>query len=92
MTERLDDKQRAALWTLAPLVDPDTYIGRGVGVAMHLEHRRSRNLDLFTPAEEPVASAEALADPATGVRILARSPGTLHLEVHGVPTSLLRSH
>jgi hypothetical protein len=90
VTEPLDEKQRAALQTLAPLVDPATYLGGGVAVAIHLGHRRSRDLDLFTPAEEPVASAEALADPAAGVRILARSPGTLHLEVHGVPASLLR--
>lgn len=90
MIDPLDPRQHAALETLASLVAPQTYLGGGVAVAIHVGHRRSRDLDLFTPADDPVANPDALADPASGVRIIARSPGTLHLEVGGVPASLLR--
>ncbi len=86
----LDEPQRAALQTLASLVHPTTYLGGGVAVAIHLGHRRSRDLDLFTPGAEPVPDLQRLTDPAAGVRILDRAPGTVHLEVHGVPASLLR--
>jgi hypothetical protein len=88
--EPLDEGQRAALRTLATVVDPSTYVGGGVAVAIHLGHRHSRDLDLFTSAEEPVASIDRLADPTLGVRILDRAPGTLHLEVRGIPASVLR--
>ena len=90
MIDPLDPRQRAALETLASLVAPQTYLGGGVAVAVHVRHRRSRDLDLFTPADEPVPNPNALADPASGLRILGRSPGTLYLEVHGVPASVLR--
>lgn len=84
----ISDVQRAALATLAGIVDPATYLGGGVAVALHLAHRQSRDLDLFVPAADPVAIAPALAQP--DIRILTRAEGTLHLEVSGIPASILR--
>jgi len=84
----LSDAQRAALARLAAVIDPSTYLAGGVAVALRLDHRRSQDLDLFVPAADPVAFAAALAQP--DIRILTRAEGTLHLEVSGVPASLLR--
>jgi hypothetical protein len=38
----------AATWdTIVPLVPPDAYLGGGTAIAVHLEHRVSRDLDFF---------------------------------------------
>jgi hypothetical protein len=84
----LTDAQRAALQTLAAIVDPTTYLAGGVAVAIHLGHRASRDLDLFVPESDPVDLVGNLE--AHAVRILSRSEGTLYLDAGGVPTSLLR--
>jgi len=84
----LSDAQRAALEILASVVDPTTYVGGGVAVALRLGHRQSRDLDLFVPSSDPVAMSPALERP--GIRILTRADGTLHLEVSGIPASILR--
>jgi hypothetical protein len=84
----ISDAQRAALEVLADVVDPTTYIGEGVAVALRLAHRESRDLDLFAPALDPVALLSSLERPE--VRIMTRAEGTLHLEVAGIPASILR--
>ena len=86
----LDERQRSALAVLAKLVQPGTYLGGGTAVACHLRHRISRDLDLFHATAEPLGEIDQLAGPTAAVRILNRAPGTLHLEVDGVPASLLR--
>jgi hypothetical protein len=83
----VSDAQRAALDVLATVVDSTTYIAGGVAVALRLAHRQSRDLDLFAPTD-PVALSRALERP--DVRILTRAEGTLHLEVSGIPASILR--
>jgi hypothetical protein len=80
--------QAAALATLAEVVDPATYLAGGVAVALRLQHRRSQDLALFVPGSDPVTLTGALE--AREVRILSRAEGTLHLDVSGVPASLLR--
>jgi len=50
----ISDAQRTALEVLSSVVDPTTYLGGGVAVALRLAHRQSRDLDLFVPI--PVAS------------------------------------
>ena len=85
----LTPAQRAALETLAPVLGDAFYLAGGVAVALRLHHRSSRDLDLFTQASDPTQLEEELAsDP--NVRVVSRAPGTLHLEAHGVPVSLLR--
>lgn len=84
----VSDAQRAALTRLSTIVDPAAYLAGGVAVALRFTHRRSRDLDLFVPAADPVALLPALEQP--DIRILTRAEGTLHLEISGVPTSILR--
>ena len=59
-----------------------------MAVALRLRHRRSHDLDLFSPSWDPSLLAREPLDPT--VRILTRQEGTLYLEVAGVPTSILR--
>ena len=82
--------QRAALQTLSTLVRAETYLGGGVAVAAHLDHRQSLDLDLFTAGPNLLANREATALSVPGVTLVSQAAGTLHLEVHGVPVSLLR--
>jgi hypothetical protein len=79
--------QLRALEKLREVVPSSFYLAGGVGVALHLGHRRSHDLDLFGP-EDPRKVVSKL-EAAAGVSIVDRAKGTLHLEVGGVPTSLL---
>ncbi|WP_437762069.1 nucleotidyl transferase AbiEii/AbiGii toxin family protein [Sorangium sp. So ce281] len=88
MTEVLSSAQRTALEVLARAVEPSTYLAGGVAVALRLQHRQSRDLDLFTAESDPAALVSALVDPT--IRVLTRAEGTLYLEVGGVPASILR--
>jgi hypothetical protein len=90
MTVALTDRQREALVRLAEYVGPETYLAGGVAVALHLHHRQSRDLDLFTPTTDPAQYAEAIATSGAPMRIISQAEGTLHLEVAGVPASWLR--
>ncbi len=82
--------QKAALQRLASALEPGTYLAGGVAAALALEHRTSLDLDLFVPADfDEDRLAERLAATVPGVRIVGRARGTLHLELLGVPTSIL---
>ncbi|MBW2735850.1 MAG: nucleotidyl transferase AbiEii/AbiGii toxin family protein [Deltaproteobacteria bacterium] len=85
---RLTDAQRAALELLASRLQPDTYLAGGTVVALRVGHRVSHDLDLFT-LHDPEALAEPLAQ-VSGVQVTTRAPGTLYLEVKGVPVSVIR--
>ncbi len=89
MGGELTDAQSAALDTLAPALNGDFYLAGGVAVALRLHHRTSRDLDLFAPERDPTELEEALSRLAN-VHVASRAPGTLHLDVRGVPVSLLR--
>ncbi len=83
-------EQRAALEKIAPFLEPDTYLAGGVAVATAYGHRRSLDLDLFVPADfDPERIEERLAAALQGVRVVGRARGTLHLEVDGIPGSIL---
>jgi hypothetical protein len=83
-------QQTRALAILArALAGEDVYLAGGVGVAAHLEHRGSRDIDLFTSSSDPSTFAERLSQEPE-VRVAGRAPGTLFLEVAGVPASIIR--
>jgi len=83
-------RQLDALNALGPELDRDTYLVGGVAVAMRLHHRISHDLDLFVPHDfDADALAETLASRVTHVKIMGRARGTLHVEVDGVPVSIL---
>jgi Nucleotidyl transferase AbiEii toxin, Type IV TA system len=86
----ITDAQRAALTSLAPALEADTYLAGGVAAALSLHHRTSVDLDLFVPYDfDQERLAERIAATVSGARIVGRGRGTLHLEVGGVPTSIL---
>lgn len=89
MTPALTPPQATALSALAPLLDPSFYLAGGVAVASHLHHRTSKDLDLFTASSDPLSLENAAAH-LPGARVTGRAPGTLHLDLGGVPVSLLR--
>jgi hypothetical protein len=86
MADRLPQELRAVLpadtqkaWTsLAPILPPALYLGGGTGVAVHLKHRKSRDLDFFF--HESAVDLEHLAEQvgaAGRFAITEVSPGTL---------------
>lgn len=85
----LTSAQKGALETLAPRLRGDFYLAGGVAVALRLGHRTSHDLDLFAIERDPTELEEPLSR-LPEVRVVSRAPGTLHLEVGGVPVSLLR--
>jgi hypothetical protein len=82
------DEQRAVLAQLSQLLPADYYLAGGVGVAAHLSHRASRDLDLFGESDpDDVLSAVRKLEGAT---VADRARGTLHLVVDQVPVTLLQ--
>lgn len=89
MGRELSAAQAAALRTLAPVLGDEFYLGGGVAIALRLHHRASHDLDLFAPQRDPATLDEPLTQ-LPHVTVVSRAPGTLHLDVGGVPASLLR--
>jgi hypothetical protein len=90
LIEPLTGPQARALEALATALDPSFYLAGGVAVAVHLRHRSSVDLDVFSPTTDPASLAEDIARTVSSVLVTSRSPGTLHLEIGGVPASALR--
>ncbi|HEX3769724.1 MAG TPA: nucleotidyl transferase AbiEii/AbiGii toxin family protein [Polyangiaceae bacterium] len=86
----ITDAQLAVLASLAGKLDAGTYLAGGVALATAYGHRSSFDLDLFVAAD---FDAERLAEHVTAsvprAIVTGRAPRTLHLEVDGVPTSIL---
>lgn len=67
------------------------YLAGGTAIAFHLGHRRSRDLDLFGPADLSFSGLQALARRAPReVRIVTVGEATLQMEVMGVPVDVVR--
>ncbi len=89
----LSEAQRRAVFALGPLLDEDVYLAGGVAIGLSLGHRSSIDLDFFVPhdfdadrlAERLLASLPS----ESHARETGRARGTLHLEVDGVPVSIL---
>jgi hypothetical protein len=90
VTEAMTADQARALDALAKALDSTFYLAGGVAVAVHLHHRASHDLDVFSPTTDPASLADAIAQTVANAQVTARSPGTLHLEIGGVPASALR--
>ncbi len=63
------------------------YLAGGTGLALHLGHRRSVDLDFFSAESVDEDSLLHKAQQLAGFSLLARSPGTLHAHVQGVRVS-----
>lgn len=65
------------------------YLAGGTGLALHLGHRRSVDLDLFSETEfASTALRDRLRD-LEGRLKLETAPGTVHLRLHGTKVSFL---
>lgn len=90
--EVLDPPQREALAALGAVLGPrGFYLGGGTGIALHLGHRVSFDLDWFTAGElqDPMALAGAIRAAGVGFETARVAPGTLDGQVGGVPVTLL---
>lgn len=90
MSKGITDEQRAALASLAPALDAETYLAGGVAIALAMHHRMSVDLDLFVAHDfDADRLAERLASSTPSLRVVGRAPGTLHAEVSDIPVSIL---
>lgn len=70
----------------------DWILAGGTGLALHLGHRYSEDLDLFrSESFDPARLANDLAD-VGDVSVQSRSDDTLHLLLDGLRVSFLRAH
>jgi len=82
--------QLAILAELSGHLEPGTYLAGGVAVALELHHRTSLDIDLFVPQDfDPPALFERLVQAAPDAILTGEARGTLHLEVHGIPVSVI---
>lgn len=84
----ISNAQREALDKLARALPPGWYLAGGIAVAAHLQHRTSRDLDLFADMD-PIALQPTL-EQVPGLTIESRSPGTLYVRIDGIPASLIQ--
>jgi hypothetical protein len=86
----LEERQRAALRALKPAAELGYYLAGGTALCMHLQHRRSVDLDLFRtePFDAEVMVSE-LAAAGVHLASVRTSKASVHAEVEGVRTSLL---
>ncbi|MBW8060346.1 MAG: nucleotidyl transferase AbiEii/AbiGii toxin family protein [Solirubrobacterales bacterium] len=78
LREVLPAEAQKAWGLLAPILPPPLYLGGGTGVAVHLKHRESRDLDFFF--HRNAVDLEQLAeqvDAAGPFAVTAIAPGTL---------------
>ena len=70
----------AATWlAIATIVPPDAYLGGGTAIAVHLEHRTSRDLDFFFHHHSVDLDEMARKLSAAGpFAVTERAPGTLN--------------
>jgi hypothetical protein len=75
---------------LAPSLEPGTYLAGGVAVGARLHHRTSLDVDLFVPRDfDPAELFERIRERVPGATLTGEGRGTLHLEVDGLPVSIL---
>ncbi len=65
------------------------YLAGGTGLALHLGHRRSRDLGLFSRMGLDQGVLIQKAQELSGFSLLAQSEGTLHAEIRGAKVSFL---
>ena len=91
--EVLARRQQRVLAQIGPILTKlGFYLAGGTAVALHLGHRRSVDLDWFTPEglDDPLNLAQELRDQGIAFVTDQVAPGTLHGAVKGVRVSFLR--
>lgn len=91
--EVLRPEAKKLLVRLTPANFPlKTYLGGGTAIALHLGHRRSADLDFFTPTEFAEAQWEQKLKKQLGFELIQRDWQTLVGAASGVKISLLGYH
>jgi hypothetical protein len=85
--EVISAAQRDVLAKLAPELSAEVYLAGGIGLAAHLGHRQSRDIDLFSSTDPTVLRPRLERVP--GVVVTSVAKGTLYLNVDGIPVSLI---
>jgi hypothetical protein len=67
----------------------DFYLAGGTGLALRLGHRRSADLDFFTPETFQEDTLIQRVQNVAGFRLVAKEPGTLHTHMKGTKVSFL---
>lgn len=91
-TEGLSAEQLEVLKAIAPFATKRRfYLGGGTALAIYLSHRRSLDLDWFTPERltDPMAFAQALRDAGLLFSTGQTAPGTLHGQIEEVRVSFM---
>ncbi len=96
MSAGITNQQREALRLLGSALPANAYLAGGVAIALTFLHRTSRDLDFFVPEDfDPERLAERIAHelrgtvPASSFATTSTAPGTLYLELVGVPSSVI---
>lgn len=88
--EILTAKQTHVLSIFGPIMKKlGYYLAGGTAAALYLGHRRSVDLDWFSPDEQkdPLTLAQKLSTHSGGVKVRDFSKGTLHAAIRGVRVS-----
>ncbi len=86
----LTPEQKSALERLtAAGVGTAYYLAGGIGLALHLGHRRSRDFDFFSPQGSPAVPLRDRLLRLPGFRVSDEREGTLHAILDGVVVSFL---
>lgn len=62
---------------LADILPPDAYLGGGTGIAVHLQHRVSRDLDVFFEEDPPLDDLERMLSERSPTETTRKGNGTL---------------
>lgn len=91
LREILTGAQQAVLELLSRIAEVRTfYLAGGTGLALHLGHRRSRDLDFFRPKEFAPQDLLSVLRETGELDVLLEATGTLTVALLGVPTSFFR--
>lgn len=85
--------QRRALARLSALpIAQQLYLAGGTAVALHLDHRRSLDLDFFSRADtlDLERARREITDAGARVEVIAQSDATLHLRLEGADVDIVR--
>lgn len=85
--------QRRALARLSALpIAQQLYLAGGTAVALHLDHRRSLDLDFFSRGDnlDLERARREITDAGARVEVIAQSDATLHLRLEGADVDIVR--
>lgn len=86
----IDERQLRVLARLQPLLPAASYLAGGVAVAMHFDHRQSRDLDVFVPDDfDARALAQSITDALPDAIVRSTAENTVHVDIADIPTSIL---